>query len=85
MPPPLPPLLLPVAVVASLQQAGSTACDDFRCPAGFDATAMVPFLQRNSLFSLPGGATTSVVDVEELIAAAKEELRQAGRTQKMPS
>ncbi len=44
----------------------------------------MPFLNRASLFS-GGGATTSVVDVEELIAAAREEMRQAGRAQKMPS
>ncbi|KAI3428353.1 hypothetical protein D9Q98_006733 [Chlorella vulgaris] len=49
---------------------------------GFDATAML-HLGRSSLLSIPGGASTSVHDVEELIAAAKEELRRTRNAEKM--
>lgn len=51
--------------------------------AGFDATAMLSHMQRHSLFSMPGGASTSVVDLEELIHAAREELRRAQHAEKM--
>jgi hypothetical protein len=40
-------------------------------------------LGRSSLLSIPGGASTSVHDVEELIAAAKEELRRTRNAEKM--
>ena len=56
-----------------------------RCCAGFDATALLHQLRQGSLFSVDGGGggggtLTSVADMEQLIAAAREEIRKAGRT-----
>lgn len=53
-----------------------------RLCAGFDATAVLHQLRRESLFSVDGGGgtLTSVADIKQLIAAAREEIRKAAKT-----
>jgi hypothetical protein len=70
-----------LAALVSAAAAGKLRVGRARCSAGFDATALLHQLRRESLFSVDGGGgtLTSVADMEQLIAAAREEIRKAGR------
>jgi hypothetical protein len=73
-----------LAALVSTAAADKLRVGGARCCAGFDATALLHQLRQGSLFSVDGGGgggtLTSVADMEQLIAAAREEIRKAGRT-----
>ncbi|KAL4427934.1 hypothetical protein ABPG75_002023 [Micractinium tetrahymenae] len=50
----------------------------------FDPTVLLHQLQRRDLFRFSTSTSTSVVDQDQLIAAARQEIRRAQRSEKMP-
>jgi len=51
--------------------------------AGFDPAGLLHQLRQDSIFSSPAGTNTSVLDQEQLVQAALEELKKA-RADDMP-
>lgn len=59
----------------------------FACTTGWDISTLFTRVGQGQAYSVvkpDGGATTASIDMEELVAAARAELRHSSRKSKLP-